>query len=154
MPFKKGTPKPPGSGRKPNTPNKVDSSLAERIAAWNCRPPQKTLALINNQTLECGVCRGSGVTKYQPKRQSGVDLSNPESIADWAEGKFAPEPEELELKERKCQSCYGSGFERLKPAEVERAASSLLKFLERPLPIAVELEHSGELDHRIEVVFK
>ncbi len=136
MPFKKGTPKPPGSGRKPNTPNKVDASLAERIAQWGCRPPQQTLALINDQKLPCGVCRGSGVTKYQPKRQR-ANPNTPEEIADWAQGQEFEQ--ELDLKERKCQSCYGSGFERLKPTEVERAASSLIKFLERPMPMAVEV---------------
>lgn len=38
MPFARGAPKPPGSGRKMGTPNKITSEAAERLEELGCDP--------------------------------------------------------------------------------------------------------------------
>lgn len=102
-------------GRKKGTPNKSTGTLAERIRLSGC-DPFAVLADIAAGQLNCGVCRGEGKTKYQ----AGFD----------------------KLSLRTCQSCYGSGKERISPAERSRAAAELAQYLE-PKRKAIELSGSG-----------
>ena len=48
MPFKKGDPKPPGSGRKQGTPNKINAEVAERLAELKCDPVQGLAKIASN----------------------------------------------------------------------------------------------------------
>lgn len=110
-------------GRQKGTPNKSTGALAERIRSWGS-DPFKTLSDIERGELPCGVCRGKGKTKYQPRRSE-----------DHLDGTFR-------LEERTCQSCYGSGKERLSPAERGKAAAELAQYLE-PKRKAIEVSGSG-----------
>lgn len=101
-------------GRKKGTPNKLTSGIRERLEAHGC-DPFEVLAKIAKGDLPCGVCHGSGRTKYQPKR-----------------GKQAGE--------RICESCWGSGKDRISPAERCKAASELAQYCE---PKRKAVEHSG-----------
>src|SRR6188768_1818859 len=149
MPFQKGHPKPPGSGRSKDTPNKL--TVEQRLKQLNCDPIEYAARVVNND-VPCGVCRGEGVTIFQPRRKKVFDLSNPEEIADWAEGQSKKEEDG---KPRKCQSCWGSKLERIDPkTRLDAAVRLMSKILPDLKAIEATVEQSGELDHRIEIVFK
>ncbi len=99
-------------GRKAGTPNKASATLKERLASWGC-DPFKIMADIAAGELLCGVCRGAGKTKFQSGDGEGI---------------------------RKCQSCWGSGKERISPQERNRAASEIAKYTQ---PQLKAIEHSG-----------
>ena len=102
-------------GRKKGTPNKVTASIAEKLAAWAC-DPFKTLAAIADGDLACNVCRGKGKTRYQAAHDGDRTF------------------------ERTCQSCYGSKFEKVSPAERGKAAAELAQYI---APKRKAIEHSG-----------
>jgi hypothetical protein len=54
MPFARGTPKPPGSGRKKGTPNRITREAAERLEDLGCDPIE-------------GMARLAGDTKNTPE---------------------------------------------------------------------------------------
>src|SRR5271166_2274597 len=56
--------------------------------------------------MPCSVCRGKGKTKFQPASHRNAD------------GEFVLR----DLKDTKCRSCYGSGFEQLDPALIGKVA--------------------------------
>jgi hypothetical protein len=118
MPFKKGDPKPAGSGRSKNQEVKSKKRVRERLEDLGCDIVEY-LALTVQNRVPCGVCRGRGRTPFQP----GAGKDEPRS--------------------RPCQSCWGSKLERLKPSERAQAASDLLQYTERKLK---SVEHSGEID--------
>ncbi len=124
MPFLPGRAK--TGGRKSGTLNHADQPIAERLRAMGCNPFQ-VLADLAAGDLPCGVCRGEGKTRYQAKSDR--------------------------LHERKCESCYGSGKERISPSERARAASELAQYLE-PKRKAIELTgpQGGPVLTKIEVV--
>lgn len=78
--------------------------------------------------LDCGACRGTGKTKFQ----AGGDKPGV----------------------RVCQSCWGSGKERVTTDQRERAASSLMKYA---FPQLKAIEHSGDsqeaVEHRVRVTY-
>lgn len=118
-------------GRKAGTPNKLTNGLKERLASWDCDPFQ-VLANIARGELQCGVCRGEGRTKFQPGGQ--------------AKGSRAPGV-------RICQSCWGSGLERISPAERGKAAAELCQYVEAKRKA---IEHTGAeggpIEHKHEIV--
>src|SRR5215469_2800753 len=69
---------------------------------------------IAENDLPCGVCRGTGKTKYQPKR------------------------EQKEYLERVCESCYGSGMENCSPELRGKMYSELAQYI-APKRKAVEV---------------
>jgi len=102
-------------GRKKGTPNKASRTVKERLAVLGCDVIEY-MALTVNNNVPCGVCRGSGKTKFQPagsERFSG---------------------------ERTCQSCWGSKLERLTPRERLDSAKALLAHTE---PMLKAIEHTG-----------
>lgn len=106
----------PGAGRKKGVPNKNTLAIKERLAELGCDYVQ-VLALVVENKLPCGVCRGTGKTKFQPagsERFSG---------------------------ERTCQSCWGSKMERIDPKLRTWAAAELLQYCE---PKRKALEVTGE----------
>jgi DnaJ-class molecular chaperone len=113
MPFKKGMKRPEGAGRKKNGNYK---SRAEAACAKVGIDVFEYSAHVVANKVECGVCRGKGETPYQ------------------ANGK---------THKRKCESCYGSGLERISTRDRMDAAKFLGGRIEGAL---VSVEHSGADD--------
>ncbi len=91
-------------GRAKGVKNKLTGSVAEMLAARNCNPFE-TLADISEGSLMCSDCRRTGVT---PVRGAKPHL-------------------------RECQSCKGDGWEKVSPAERERASATLCKYVKPQL---------------------
>lgn len=87
-------------------------------------PVEKGVAfatLVLDGKVPCGVCHGKGKTKYQPRRKKVDGL--------WIDATADMQDEEIvKFGERTCQSCYGSGLERLSPSERLRAALDLIEY--------------------------
>lgn len=80
--------------------------------------------------MKCNVCRGTGKTRYQPAHGETGTL------------------------ERKCQSCYGSGFEKISPKDRGWAAAELAQYLEaKRKAIEVTGEGGGPLQASVTVRF-
>ena len=94
----------PGAGRKKGAPSKVNCSIAQKLAAWDC-DPFWVMAMIANGELPCNVCRGKGKTRYQAANDGDRTF------------------------ERVCQSCYGSTFEKVSPAERGKTAGDLAGYI-------------------------
>lgn len=127
MPFAKGTPKPIGSGRTLGVPSKakVEEESAKQILARLGIDPIERMARIADGNVPCGVCMGTGFTKYQPGT----------ALEDALTG-------ETVLKERRCQSCWQSGKEKISP----ELRGKMLEILSRKIhPDLKAVEHSGTL---------
>jgi hypothetical protein len=74
------------------------------------------LANTVNNNVPCAVCRGAKKTRFQPGNSAGG------------------------AAERTCQSCWGSGMERIEPKESAKAAATLLEYCH---PKLKSIEHSG-----------
>lgn len=116
-------------GRAKGTPNKATGSVQELLQRLRC-DPFEGMARIANGDVPCGVCHGTGRTKFQPAR--GLER----------------------LKERTCESCYGSGKERLSPELRAKMYAELAQYV-APKRKAVEMTGAsgGPMQARIEVVF-
>jgi phage/plasmid primase-like uncharacterized protein len=90
-------------GRKPGSRNK-ERTVREILDALNIEPIEG-LALIAEGTAECTVCHGKGKSKYQPDRGNG------------------------KVFERQCESCYGSGLERISPQTRVKAYAELAEYM-------------------------
>lgn len=101
-------------GRVKGQPNRKTIEVAETLARLKC-DPIAGMARIANGDVDCGVCHGKGRTKYQPARG--------EAIA-----------------ERTCESCYGSGKERISPELKGKMHAELAQYL---LPKRKAIEVSG-----------
>jgi hypothetical protein len=66
--------------------------------------------------LPCGACHGAGVTKFQPARG------------------------QQKLAERTCESCYGSGKERVTPDLRGRMAEQVARYA---YPTYKQIDHNG-----------
>ncbi len=116
------------AGVKDSTPRGEHKTLSARACAIHGIDPFEVAAMIAKGELPCMVCRGKGKTKYQPARG--------------------------EIKERTCESCYGSGREKIAPRERLLAA----KFLgDKQEGNRISVQHSGDEDsplrHTIKVRF-
>lgn len=116
-------------GRKRGSPNKKSAAIRERLLELGCDHVEYLALTVNNQ-IECGICRGTGKTPFQPRagsKSKGVRI---------------------------CQSCWGSKLERLRPSERQQAATDLLKFT-HPTLKAVEVTggDGGPIQHRVKVVY-
>ncbi len=125
MPFVKGHSRVGGreKGKKPKI-----ASVREYLesAGFN---PFEVLMEIALGNLPCNVCRGKGKTRYQ--------------AGTGREKTF----------ERTCQSCYGSGFERISPADRARASSELAKYVQPQMKqIDVQGAGGGPVHSRLELV--
>lgn len=130
MPFEKGQPKPPTSGpRKGVIPRTKQGrrSAADILAALGVDPVTAN-ALISLGDVPCGVCHGKGKTKYQPKTRT---------LDDGAKYQVAEDPDG---SERVCQSCWGSGKERISPELKFKANDMLAKYVH---PTLKQMELSG-----------
>ena len=116
MPFVKGKIANP-SGRPKGAINKSTQSVRDRILALGNKGPVDYLIATMDNKIPCVTCKGKGQTKFQPKGES----SNP-GVRD-------------------CQSCWGSGMERIAPAASQAAASDLMGYL---APKLKAIEHSIE----------
>lgn len=117
-------------GRKKGSINKGRLAIKERLEALGCDYVQYLSDTVNNK-VSCSVCRGTGKTKFQPggksERFQGV---------------------------RTCQSCWGSGMERLSPKERSWAAGELLQYCESKLgAIKVTGPDEGPIKHDMTVRF-
>ena len=126
-------------GRKVGSLNKVNRSVKERCENLGV-DVFEVLILTAGNRIECGVCRGTGKSKFQPKR-SKIFL-----------GDEGPMVEQPDGKERVCQSCWGSKLERISPKERAWAAAEVAQYIEAKRKA---IEHTGEdggaieHDHRI-----
>ncbi len=160
MPFQKGMKRPPGAGRKPNQKNKrtiaIEAAKAEAYDLLKDEMPLTTLRDIASNNLPCGRCRGKLKTRYglpvaQHKLCECVD-KKPKADEDcpicvgtgWKTWGW-----------RVCESCWADGMEHCSPKDRGWASDVLLR---KQLPdlnrVDAKVDHSGKLDHRIEVVFK
>ena len=94
-------------GRQKGTPNKISGTIKYRLQQLGC-DPIRFLAKVVNNDVQCGVCRGTGITAFQPQHGD-------------------------EPGKRLCQSCWGSKLERLSPKERAWAAGELLQYCESKL---------------------
>jgi hypothetical protein len=94
-----------GGGSRAGKPNKSTLAIKERLAQMNCDYVAYLANTVNNQ-LPCTVCRGAGKTKFQPR--GGERFSG----------------------ERTCQSCWGSGLEKVSPELGNKAATTLMEYCE------------------------
>lgn len=108
MGWPKGKPRggrAPNAGRKKGTPNQRTQDIRERLELMGCDYVGYLAKTVMNE-VPCAVCRGAGRTKFQPhggKRFSG---------------------------ERTCQSCWGSGMEKIEPKQSAWAAAELMQYCE------------------------
>ena len=102
---KPGSPRTPGCGRKAGTPNKRTTIKQALLEIGDM--PIRVLKAVAEGDLPCGTCRGSGRTKFQPR------------------SKDSDEP-----GERTCQSCWGSGKERITTTQRTDAAKEILQYQE------------------------
>lgn len=141
MPYPKGKPRPERSGRKKGTPNKKTVELQELLDQMGC-DPRRTMALIALNELPCGVCRGTGRTKYKlPAGQHATDCfeqGNKVAAKHWPQGNRKCGCEGL--GERVCESCYGTLYEHCNPELRHKSAAELLQY---QLPKRKAIEHSG-----------
>ena len=115
-------------GRKLGTPNKNSTRVAEICNRLKCDPVELMVKICKGD-LPCGVCHGAGRSPFQPARGESIGV-------------------------RTCESCYGSGKERIGPRERQAAASDLMGFIYPKLK-AIELTGAdGEaLDMKMVVEF-
>ena len=103
--------------------------MRDRLKEMGCDPMQ-IVARIAMNDVPCGVCRGTLKTKYRV-------------------------PDSEELRERICQSCYGTGYEAVNPELRGKMAAELLSYIEAKRKA---VEHSGvdgeELGIRLIVEYK
>jgi len=102
-------------GRQKGVPNRDTLTVRQRMEAMGCDYVGYLAETVNNN-IPCAVCRGKGKTKFQP--------GNSERFSG----------------ERTCQSCWGSGLERIEPKESAKAAATLLEYCH---PKLKSIEHHG-----------
>jgi hypothetical protein len=118
-------------GRAKGTPNRSTQRVVDLCSEMNCDPFEVLAHAVNN-TLQCGVCRGTGKTKFQPRSRAQAEAAA-------KLGLNLPEEEMPDGSERTCQSCWGSGLERLDPETRLHAAKELAQYL-APKRKALEIQ--------------
>ncbi len=106
-------------GRAKGTQNKSTLTIRDRIQALGNKGPVEYLIATMTNKIPCVTCKGKGKTKFQPKGDAAFP------------------------GERTCQSCWGSGWERIAPAQSQAAASDLMGYL---APKLKAIEHSVSED--------
>jgi hypothetical protein len=101
MPFQKGN---PGRPRGSKDKRHVYRDLASKACARLGVDPFAVAALICKGELPCTACRGEGKTRFQPARG------------------------QMRLSVRTCESCYGSGKEKITPQVRMAAAKELMEY--------------------------
>lgn len=135
-------------GKVKGSKNRI-TKLKEKLAGG--LPIEKGVAfaeLVLDGKVPCGVCHGKGKTKFQPRRKK-VDGLWVDGVADMEDNEIAPK-----LGERTCQSCYGSGLERLSPGERLRAALDLIEYgYAKKKAIEVSGPDGGAIQHAMTVKY-
>ena len=121
-------------GRVKGTPNKDTQTIQEMLASLGC-DPLKGMATIALNQLPCGVCRGSGKTKYR------LDLGDHAKGCDGTIVKPATLCKCEGIGERTCLSCYGSLFENCSPDLRGRMNAELAQYV-APKRKAIDLTNS------------
>lgn len=119
MKFEAGKPRPANAGRKKGTPNKRTLEALELFQKYDCNPLEFMVLCIKGD-LPCNVCRGKLKTKYR-----GDD------------GK---------LHERTCESCYGTGYEKLSPDARLKAATESAQYV---WPKRKAIEHTVDVSDKL-----
>lgn len=119
-------------GRTKGTANKRSSLVAEKIARMGC-DPFEGMARIALNDLPCGVCRGSGRTRYALPAGNHADSceGNRRGAKCTCDG----------ISERTCQSCYGTLYEAVAPELRGKMCTELAKYC---APQLKAIEHTGE----------
>ncbi len=150
----------PGRGRIKGSKNKrtlaIESAAAASYDLMKDDMPLTVLRDIAGNNLPCGRCRGLLKTRYTlPTEQH--------KLCQCTDKK--PEPDQdcpicvgtgwKTWGWRVCESCRADGMEHCSPKDRGWAADVLLK---KQLPdlnrVDAKVDHTGKLDHRIEIVFK
>lgn len=106
-------------GRVKGQPNRKTLEFQALLDRMKC-DPRKVMALIVLNELPCGVCRGKGRTKYAMPVGEG---------------------EEPKIRERVCQSCYGTKMESCNPELRGKMAAEMTQYLQ---PKRKAIEYTGE----------
>lgn len=135
-----------GKGRIKGSVNRKTEELNEKLSRMGC-DHVAGLAIIANNDLPCGVCRGTLRTKY--KLPEGQHASNCEYTESHYEagvyGKTLTPGSPCScngIGTRTCESCYGDGFEACSPELRANVMMSLMKYTHCPRK-AIEI--SGEI---------
>jgi hypothetical protein len=93
MPFARGTPKPPGSGRKKGTPNHITREAAERLEELGCDPIAALAAIAKDAmtSVELRVRVNCELLQYvYPKRRAvEADITSSDGSLSLAEAIIA-----------------------------------------------------------------
>ena len=110
--------KPPGSGRKKGVKDKkkVEFETASQILERMNMCPIERMARMADGDVPCGVCFGKGKTLWQAGKKPD------------------------DLRERICQSCYGSCKEKISPELRQRCLAELANYKHAKLKA---VEHTG-----------
>lgn len=127
-------------GRVKGQPNRATVDIVEKLQRLGC-DPVAGMASIADNNLPCGVCRGTGVTRYAlPEAQQGdCDRCAPANRKNclWCSGTGIKT-----IGERTCQSCYKTLFEAVSPELRGKMHAELTQYI---LPKRKALEVSGSL---------
>lgn len=119
--------------------NKKTIEVQEILARMNCEPAEALAHIVQN-TLPCGVCRGTGKTKVS-LGQGGHAKTCSQFVSTKKQGGWCLECGNA--TERVCESCYGSLLETCAPDLRFRAAAELMQYI-RAKRRAVEVTgHEG-----------
>lgn len=144
-----------GSGRTKGTPNRKTEELQALLDRLGC-DPRELMAMIVNNELPCGVCRGKGETPYLLPAKMFLICEHCkhscESVCNVCP-KCGYEPAR-QIEMRTCQSCKQTLFEACSPALRGSQAAELLQYL-LPKRKAVEVSApgGGAVQHVVRVVY-
>jgi hypothetical protein len=130
------------NGRPKGSQNKRTKEGLELISRFE--DPLVGIAKTAAGDVPCGVCHGKGKTKFQPARKRPID-----SPDYW-------EVDEPKLSERTCQSCYGSGKEKISPELRLRALAELAEYKyakRKAVDVQLTGQDGGPLEHKITIEF-
>ncbi len=127
MAYPKGQPRPAGAGRKKGTPNKSTQNIKDRLQEMGCDYIGYLACQVMNK-VPCSVCHGKGKTQFQPRMGEEPGI-------------------------RTCQSCWGSGLERIAPKDRGWAAAELLSYCEAKRKALEVTNPDGTMRPTWEVVF-
>lgn len=128
-------------GREVGTPNKATASMQQRLEQLGCDPIALQVLIVQNK-LPCGVCRGTGRTRYTLNPPLEHCLCNDNTLGELGEKgcEWCSGSGQRAVGERECQSCHGSLFEACGPDLRSKTAATLTEYI---LPKRKALELTG-----------
>jgi DnaJ-class molecular chaperone len=145
-------------GRQKGAVNKRTATVENLLSRFE--DPLIGMARIANGDVPCGVCHGKGKTKFQPAHRkklacsdcggsglgpTGILIKGQRVPCPSCDGKGAVDggADVSGLSERTCQSCYGSGKEKIGPELRGKMLSELAQY-KYPKRKAMDVQLTGE----------